>query len=115
MTIVPHVSKLAYDPLTSFTPIGLICAGGTAVVAHPSFPANSLHELIRIAKAEPGKISYGTSGIAGAGHMAAELLQLATQIQMVHIVYKGGGPAMTDLLGAHIPVLFVREANIRVE
>ena len=106
MTIVPHVSKLAYDPLTSFTPIGLICAGGTAVVAHPSFPANSLHELIELAKAEPGKISYGTSGIAGAGHMAAELLQLATQTQMVHIVYKGGGPAMTDLLGGHIPVLF---------
>ena len=106
MTIVPHVSKLAYDPLTSFTLIGLICAGGTAVVAHPSFPANSLHELVRLAKAEPGKISYGTSGIAGAGHMAAELLQIATQTQMVHIVYKGGGPAMTDLLGAHIPVLF---------
>ena len=84
-------------------------------VSHPSFPANSLRELIRLAKAEPGKISYGTSGIAGAGHMAAELLQLATQTQMVHIVYKGGGPAMTDLLGAHIPVLFVREANIRVE
>jgi tripartite-type tricarboxylate transporter receptor subunit TctC len=106
MTIVPQVSKLAYDPLTSFTPIGLVCAGGTAVVAHPSFPANSLHELVRIAKAEPGKISYGTSGFAGAGHMAVELLQIATQIQMVHVVYKGGGPAMIDLLGGHVPVLF---------
>ena len=106
MTIVPQVSRLAYDPLASFTPIGLVCAGGTAIVAHPSFPASTLEEMIRIAKAEPGKISYGTSGVAGAGHMAAELLQLATQIQMAHIVYKGGGPAMTDLLGAHVPVLF---------
>ena len=106
MTIVPHVSRVGYDPLSSFTPIGLVCAGGTAIVAHPAFPASTLHDLVRLAKAEPGKISYGTSGVAGAGHMAAELLQLAAQIRMVHIVYKGGGPAMTDLLGGHVPVLF---------
>ena len=106
MTIVPQVSRVGYDPLASFTPIGLICAGGTAIVAHPAFPANSLHDLVRLAKANPGKISYGTSGVAGAGHMAAELLQLAAQLRMVHIVYKGGGPAMTDLLGGHVPVLF---------
>lgn len=105
-TIVPNVQKLAYDPITSFTPIGLICGGGTAIVAHPSVPANSLAELIKLAKSQPGKWSYGTSGVAGAGHMAAELLQIATQMQMVHIVYKGGGPAMTDLLGGHVPLLF---------
>jgi tripartite-type tricarboxylate transporter receptor subunit TctC len=106
MTIVPQVQKLPYDPLASFTPIGLICAGGTAIVAHPSLPANSLTDMIRLAKTQPGKLSYGTSGVAGAGHMAAELLQIAAQIQMVHIVYKGGGPAMTDLLGGHVPILF---------
>src|SRR5918999_3269852 len=106
MTIVPQVQKLPYDPLASFTPIGLICAGGTAIVAHPSLPANSLTEMIRLAKTQPGKLSYGTSGVTGAGHMAAELLQIAAQIQMVHIVYKGGGPAMTDLLGGHVPILF---------
>src|SRR5262245_49199957 len=111
MTIVPHVQKLPYDALTSFTPIGMICAGGTAIVAHPSTPANSLAEMIQLAKAQPGKLSYGTSGVAGAGHMAAELLQLTTQIQMVHIVYKGGGPAMTDLLGGHVPVLFASMAT----
>ena len=106
MTIVPNVQKLPYDSLTSFTPIGLICAGGTAIVAHPSVPANSLAELLKLARTQPGKLSYGTSGVAGAGHMAAELLQIAAQVQMVHIVYKGGGPAMTDLLGGHVPVLF---------
>src|SRR5688572_29339931 len=105
MTIVPHVAKVSYDPL-AVTPIGLICAGGTAIVAHPSVPANSLAELLQLAKSQPGKLSYGTSGVAGAGHMAAELLQIAAQVQLVHVAYKGGGPAMTDLLGGHVPVLF---------
>jgi tripartite-type tricarboxylate transporter receptor subunit TctC len=111
MTIVPQVQKLPYDPVASFTPIGLICAGGTAIVAHPSVPANSLAELIALAKRQPGKLSYGTSGVAGAGHMAAELLQIAAQVQMVHVAYKGGGPAMTDLLGGHVPVLFASMAT----
>lgn len=111
MTIVPQVQKLPYDPIASFTPIGLICAGGTAIVAHPSVPANSLAELIALAKTQPGKWSYGTSGVAGAGHMAAELLQIAAQFQMVHVAYKGGGPAMTDLLGGHVPVLFASMAT----
>lgn len=106
LTIVPHVNKVGYDPLAGFTPIGLACAGGTAIVAHASLQARSLAELIRIAKAQPGKLSYGTSGVAGAGHMAAELLQLVAQVKLVHVAYKGGGPAMTDLLGGHIPVLF---------
>ena len=106
MTIVPHVVKVSYDPLADASPIGLVCAGGTAIVAHPSVAANSLAEFLRLAKSQPGKLSYGTSGVAGAGHMAAELLQLAAQVQLVHVAYKGGGPAMTDLLGGHIPVLF---------
>jgi len=106
MTIVPHVVKVSYDSLADTTPIGLVCAGGTAIVAHPSVPANTLAEFLRLAKSQPGKLSYGTSGVAGAGHMAAELLQLAAQVQLVHVAYKGGGPAMTDLLGGHVPVLF---------
>jgi tripartite-type tricarboxylate transporter receptor subunit TctC len=111
VTIVPHVQKLPYDPLTSFTPIGLICTGGTAIVAHPSVPANSLAELLELARTQPGKLSYGTSGVVDAGHMAAQLLQIAAQVQMVHIIYKGGGPAMTDLLGGHVPVLFASMAT----
>jgi len=67
---------------------------------------NSLDDLIRLARTQPGKLSYGTSGVAGAGHMAAELLQIAAQMKMVHVAYKGGAPAMTDLLGGHIPLLF---------
>src|SRR3989441_7972512 len=106
MTIVPHVTRVAYDPLSSFTPIGFVCSGGTAIVVHPSVAVNSLDDLIRLARAQPGKLSYGTSGVAGAGHMAAELLQIAAQMKMVHVAYKGGGPAMTDLLGGHIPLLF---------
>ena len=106
MTIVPHVSKVSYDPLVDVAPIGLVCAGGTAIVGHPSLPASSLADLLRLARSQPGKLSYGTSGVAGAGHMAAELLQIAAQMELVHVAYKGGGPAMTDLLGGHIPLLF---------
>ena len=106
MTIVPHVTRVSYDPLSSFTPIGFVCSGGTAIVVHPSLPVNSLDDLIRLARAQPDKLSYGTSGVAGAGHMAAELLQIAAGIKMVHVAYKGGAPAMTDLLGGHIPLLF---------
>ena len=111
VTIAPNLQKLPYDPLTSFTPIGFICANGTAIVAHPSVPANSLAELINLARRHPGKLSYGTSGVASAQHMAAELLQAAAQVQMVHVAYKGGAAAMNDLLGGHLPVLFASMAT----
>ena len=106
MTIAPHLSKVGYDPLASFTPIGLVNVGGSAIVAHPSVPVNSLAELIRLAKSQPGKFSYGTSGVGGAGHLAGELFKSITQTDLVHVAYKGGAPAMTDLMGGQIPLLF---------
>jgi tripartite-type tricarboxylate transporter receptor subunit TctC len=106
MTILPNGKQLGYDPFKSFTPIGMVCAGGTLVAAHPSVSANSVSELIALAKAKPGSLTYGTSGIGGAGHLAAELLQSLTGTQLIHVPYKGGNQAVTDLVGGQIPLLF---------
>ncbi|MFZ9377697.1 MAG: tripartite tricarboxylate transporter substrate-binding protein, partial [Burkholderiaceae bacterium] len=98
--------KLSYDPVKSFSPIGIACSGGTALVAHPSVSANNLEELLRLIRAKPGGMTYGTSGIGGAGHLAGELFQSMTKTDMVHVPYKGGGPAMVELLGGQVPLLF---------
>jgi tripartite-type tricarboxylate transporter receptor subunit TctC len=76
------------------------------VAAHPSVTANTVEELIALAKAKPGSLTYGTSGIGGAGHLAAELLQSMTGIKLIHVPYKGGNQAVTDLVGGQIPLLF---------
>lgn len=106
MTILPNGKQLNYDPFKSFTPIGMVCAGGTLVAAHPSVAANTVQELIAMAKEKPGALTYGTSGIGGAGHLAAELLQSMSGTQLIHVPYKGGNQAVTDLVGGQIPLLF---------
>ncbi|MSQ18969.1 MAG: tripartite tricarboxylate transporter substrate binding protein [Betaproteobacteria bacterium] len=106
LTIVPAGKKLGYDPLKSFTFIGLVNVGGTVLMGHPSVQANTLDELLKIARAKPGSLSYGTSGIGGTGHMSGELFKSVAKLDVVHIPYKGGGPAMAELLGGQIPLLF---------
>jgi tripartite-type tricarboxylate transporter receptor subunit TctC len=106
LTIVPNARNVGYDPIKSIAPIGLVCAGGTILVAHPSVPAANLEDLVRLARAKPGSLSYGTSGVGGAGHLAGELFKTVTRIDLVHVPYKGGGPAITELLGGQLPLLF---------
>lgn len=106
MTILPNGKKLNYDPFKSFTPIGMCCDGGTLLVAHPSVKANTVQELIAEMKAKPGEFTYGTSGIGGAGHLAAELFQAMSGTRMTHVPYKGGSQAVTDLVGGQVPLLF---------
>jgi tripartite-type tricarboxylate transporter receptor subunit TctC len=106
MTILPNGKQLDYDPFKSFTPVGMVCAGGTLVAAHPSVAASNVKELIAMLKDKPGALSYGTSGIGGAGHLAAELFQSMTATRMIHVPYKGGNQAVTDLVGGQIPLLF---------
>jgi tripartite-type tricarboxylate transporter receptor subunit TctC len=106
LTILPNGKKLPYDPQKDLTPIGLACGGGTLLVVHPSVPAANVQELVKLARAKPGFYSYGTSGIGGAGHLAAELLQSMTGIELVHVPYKGGSQAAVELMGGQIPLLF---------
>lgn len=106
MTILPNGKQLNYDPNQAFTPLGMICEGCSVVVVHPSVPANNLRELLQLARARPGSISYGSSGIGGSAHLSGELLQAMTGVQLVHVPYKGGSPAAVDLVGGQIPMLF---------
>ncbi|HEY4371012.1 MAG TPA: tripartite tricarboxylate transporter substrate binding protein [Burkholderiales bacterium] len=106
LTIVPNGKKVPYDPVKDIAPIGTCCGGGTLIVVNPKVPAANLKELVALCKAQPGKYNYGTSGIGGAGHLAAELLQSMTGIEMVHVPYKGGSQAAVDLMGGQIPILF---------
>jgi tripartite-type tricarboxylate transporter receptor subunit TctC len=98
--------KLAYDPVADFTPIALVAAGPVALVAHPSVPANSIPELIALAKSKPGALNYATAGNGTPGHLTGEMFQSATGVQLKHVPYRGSAPAITDLLGGQIELSF---------
>jgi tripartite-type tricarboxylate transporter receptor subunit TctC len=107
-TINPAVyKKLPYDAIRDFTPISHIAnSGGLVIVVHPSFQARTLQELIDMAKASPGKISYASAGFGNVTHVAGELFQVMTGVKLTHIPYKSAGPAANDLLGGQVPLMF---------
>jgi tripartite-type tricarboxylate transporter receptor subunit TctC len=98
--------KLPYNPDTAFAPISLICELPFVLMASPKFAPGSVKELVAFAKANPDKVTYASSGSGGSPHLTAELFQLATGTQLLHVPYKGGGPAMTDLMAGHVDLLF---------
>ncbi len=98
--------KLPYDTRTDFTSLALIATVPNALVVHPKFPAKSIADLIRMGREKPGSLSFASSGIGGANHLSGELFKSMTGIEMVHIPYKGAAPAMADLLGGQIPIMF---------
>jgi len=106
LTVNPHLLPLQYDPLKDLAPITMAVVFPNLVVVHPSVPANTLTEFIKLAKENPGKYTYGSSGIGGAGHLAGELLKMMAKIELVHVPFKGGGPAMQAMLGGQIHSYF---------
>jgi tripartite-type tricarboxylate transporter receptor subunit TctC len=106
LTVNPHLLPLQYDPLKDLAPITMAVIFPNLVVVQPSIPANTLVEFIKLAKANPGKYTYGSSGIGGAGHLAGELLKMMAQIDVTHVPFKGGGPAMQAMLGGQIDSYF---------
>lgn len=98
--------NVGYDPRKDFAPIGLIGNAPNSLVVHPSFPAKSVAELVAYAKANPGKVNFGSAGAGTASHITGEYFARSAGITLVHIPYKGTGPALTDLLGGHIPMAF---------
>ena len=98
--------KLPYDPIKDFSPVGLVATIENVLVVHPSVPANNVQELIRYAKANPGKLNYGSSGLGSTYHLGAELFASQTGISLTHVPYKGQGPAAQDLLAGHIQLMF---------
>ena len=106
-TIVPSLAaKLPYHPAKDFEPITLINTTPLVVVVHPGVPAKSIKELIALAKRRPGALNYGSSGSGGSNHLAGELFNAMAGVKMVHIPYKGNAPALTDLIGGHVDVVF---------
>ena len=99
-------AKLPYNPDTAFTPISLVCELPFVLMASPSFAPNSVKELIAFSKAKPGAVTFASSGSGGSPHLTAEIFQAATGTKWTHIPYKGGGPAMIDLMSGQVNLLF---------
>jgi tripartite-type tricarboxylate transporter receptor subunit TctC len=98
--------KLAYDPVADFTPIALVAAAPVAVVVHPAQPVNSLAELVALAKRSPGKLTFGSAGNGTPGHLTAEMFKSAAGVNIQHVPYRGSAPAVTDLVGGQIDIMF---------
>jgi tripartite-type tricarboxylate transporter receptor subunit TctC len=106
-TIVPGlIAKLPYDPAKGFEPITLVNTTPLVVIVNPSVPAKNVKELIALAKRKPGALNFGSSGSGGTNHLAGELFNTMAGVKMVHIPYKGNAPALTDLVGGHVDLLF---------
>lgn len=106
LVISPAIQKVPYDPLKDFAPVGQSVQLQNILITHPSLAASTLQEFIALAKAKPGQINYASSGIGSPGHLAAVLFESMAKIQITHIPYKGGGPAITDLLAGQVPAFF---------
>ena len=104
--------KLPYDHLKDFAPVSLIGTVPNAMVVHPSVPVKSMQEFIAYAKANPGKINYGSSGVGSPPHLSMELLRSMTGINLVHVPYKGAGPALADLLGGQMQAMCTSLAGL---
>ena len=103
---VSMFSRLGYDPVKDFDPVSLVATVPLIVVVHPSVPAKSIQELIALAKARPGKLNYASGGTGTANHIAGELFKYMTGTDIVHVPYKGGGPALADVIAGQVQLLF---------
>jgi len=100
------LAKPPYDTLRDFAPVILCVKGANVLSAHPSLPARNLKELIALAKARPGQLNFASSGLGGSNHMAGELFKVMAKVNIVHIPYKGNTPALADVVGGHVEMIF---------
>jgi tripartite-type tricarboxylate transporter receptor subunit TctC len=100
------VAKLPFNMASAFAAVGQMVDSPLLLVVHPSLPAKNVKELIAIAKARPGELSYASGGVGGSAHLATELFRAAARVNLVHVAYKGTGPALNDLIAGHVPVCF---------
>jgi len=98
--------KMSFDPVADLAPISLVANVATVLVVHPSLPVNSVNDLVALARAKPGQLNFASGGIASFNQLCAELLKMSAKIDIVHVPYKGGGPAVTDLVGGKVDLLF---------
>jgi tripartite-type tricarboxylate transporter receptor subunit TctC len=107
IVINPHLyTKMAYDPLKDLVPIVNVAAGGFVLLAHPSAPFNNVRELIAHAKANPGKVSYASSGAGSSQHLSMELIRTSANLELIHVPYKGFGQGLADVIAGQVPMIF---------
>lgn len=107
MVFTPLIErKLPYDTIKGFTPISLVSEYANVLVAHPSIPANTITELVAYAKANPGKVSYASSGFGSSNHLSGELLKQQTGASLLHVPYKGTAPGRSDVIAGHVSIMF---------
>jgi len=106
LAVNPHMLKVPYDPMKDLTPITMAVVFSNVLVVQPSLPIKTLADYIKLAREKPGEVTYASSGIGGAGHLAGELLKRVAHIDIVHVPYKGGGPAMQGFLGGQVTSFF---------
>ena len=107
LAVAPHViTNLGYAPLRDFAPITMAVVFSNVLVVQASLPVQTLGDFVKLAKEKPGTVTFGSSGILGAGHLAGELLKIRANIDIVHVPYKGGGPAMQGMLGGQVTAIF---------
>jgi tripartite-type tricarboxylate transporter receptor subunit TctC len=102
----PWLYKLNYDPIKAFAPIGILATGPNVLVINPSLPVNSVKELVALAKQKPGELQYASAGVGSFQHLGGELFKLNAGVDILHVPFKGGGPAMIDVIGGHTNVMF---------
>jgi len=105
-SVNPWLYKLPYDPLKAITPVAMFGSGSNVVVVHPSLPVHSIQELVAAAKAKPGELRYASAGIGSFQHLGGELFKLMAGVDILHVPFKGGGPAMIDVVGGHNKIMF---------
>ncbi len=105
-TVNPALRKLPFDPLKELAPVAMLMRTPNMLVVHPSVPIATTRDLVDLARAQPGRITYASAGFGSAPHMAGELFQYLAKVSLLHVPYKGGGPAYADLLGGQVHLLF---------
>jgi len=105
-TVNPWLYKLPYDPIKAFASIAIVASAPNVIVVHPSLPVHSVKELVDMAKRQPGKLQYASAGVGSFMHLGGELFKLAAGVDLLHVPFRGAGPAMIDIVGGHTKVAF---------
>ena len=110
LTVLPDMAKVAYDPRASYTPVSLMATSMNILLLHPSVPADTVKDLIALAKARPGQLNYASASAGTSSHLAGEMFKARAGVNIVHVPYKGAGPALVDLIAGQVQMLFSNPA-----
>lgn len=106
VAILPHLQKMPYRAEHDFSPVSLAALTPLILVVHPALPVKTVRDVVALAKARPGQLTYASAGTGGVQHLAGELLKITSKVDLVHVPYKGAGPVMPDLIGGHVAMFF---------